>query len=238
MSRRPNARAVHIRTGRKGHDPLVDLILNEPDSYEGKLFLRAQELYENELKKRYIEACLLATTDISKIVPLLEIDAEVLIHYSKIYYDIEGMDHLDRIQLASVKNKEEASLKMWALTQGLDFLAWRLGKRADVTPPLDGLKQLFDTCLYKAKEAFFNSNVTKASQESTRWVKLSMDIARLLKAWSSEGSDAQKDLEIRIKEVVADFPSVGNFHDLFADVKESLEELPEVPTDPGAESQD
>lgn len=218
MSRRPNVRAIHIRNGRKGYDSLVDSILDNPEGPEGQLFRRVEELTSTPLKKNYIEACLLATSDYGQIAQLLEIDEEVIIFYSKIYYDVEGMDHLDKVQLAGVKNREESSLKMWALTQGLEFLAWRLGKRVNVTPPMDGLKQLFDTCLYKAKEAFFNGNASKASQESTKWVKLSMDIARLLKTWSSEGTDAQNELDIRVQEVLAEFPSASDFADLFTEV--------------------
>lgn len=238
MSRRPNSRAIHLRNGRKGHDELVDLILDNPECYEGQLYLKLQELNENPLKKRYIEACLLATQDFAEIAKLLDIEEEIIVFYSKIYYEIDGLDHLDKIELAQVKNPDENALKMWALTQGLDFIAWRLGKRIHVTPPLDGLRQLFDTCLYKAKEAFFNGNVTKASQESTRWVKLSMDIARLLKAWSNEGSDAQKDLEIRIKEVVATFPTVSNFEDLFSETKEKMDDEQNQLPDIGEESND
>lgn len=237
MSRRPNSRALLIRNGKVGEDELVDQVLTA-ESPQAILYNKARELNENPLKKRYIEACMLASPDLGSISSLLEIEVEVLNAYSKIYYDIEGLDHLDKLELTQVRNSDESSLKMWALTQGMDFIAWRLGKRSEVTPPLDGLRQLFDTCLYKAKEAFFSSNVSKASQESSRWVKLSMDIARLIKAWSNEGNDAQKDLEIRIKEVVATFPSVGSFHDLFDDVKTKLEQVEEILPPHGDESQD
>lgn len=210
---------------------LVDDILDNPEGENARLFEKARPLNETDIKRRFIEACILASPNFEEISEVLDIEEDLLRFYSKIYYDLDGLDRLDKLQLANVRNKEESALKLWGLTEGLNFLAWRLGKRTEVTAPLDGLKQLFDTCLYKAKEAFFNSNVTKASQESAKWVKLSMDVARLLKAWSTDGNEAQKDLEIRVREVVATFPSVDKFKDLFEDVREKQvdTDLPPIP---------
>lgn len=225
MSKRHNYREILLRKEQQGEDELVDDILQNPTGYNGMLFQKVRPLNENDLKRHYVEACLLASTDFKEIGRILDIDEELIDFYSKIYYITDGMDRLDKVQMANVRNKDESTLKLWGLTEGLGFLAWRLGKRADVTPPLDGLKQLFDTCLFKAKEAFFNSSASKASQESTKWVKLSMDVARLLKAWSTDGNEAQKELEIRVKEVVATFPSVSQFADLFEDVKKKQAEV-------------
>lgn len=232
MSRRINARELLLRKGQRGEDVLVDDILDHPEGENARLFEKVRPLNDMDLKRRFIEACILASDNFTEISNVLDIEEEVLRFYSKIYYDIEGLDRLDKLQLANVRNQEESSLKLWGLTEGLPFLAWRLGKRTEVTAPLDGLKQLFDTCLYKAKEAFFNSNVTKASQESAKWVKLSMDVARLLKAWSTDGNEAQKELEIRVREVVASFPSVDKFTDLFESVKEKQVDA-DLPTIPG-----
>lgn len=234
MSRRPNARELLLRKELRGEDDLVDEILDDPQGPSARLFEKVKPLNDNPFKRRYIEACLLASEDYARIADMLEMDEDVVFFYSKIYFNTEGLDRLDRLQLADVRNEEERSLRLWALTEGIEFIAWRLGKRADVTLPLDGLRQLFDTCLYKAKEAFFNSNVSKASQESTRWVKLSMDIARLIKAWATDGKEAQRDLEIRVREVVATFPSVDKFQDLFTDVQSKQAEV-DVPIPSGEE---
>lgn len=237
MSRRHNYREILLRKEQQGEDELVDDILSNPTGVNGVLFQKVRPLNENDLKRHYVEACLLASSDFKEIGRILDIEEELIEFYSKIYYITEGMDRLDKIQMAQVRNKDESTLKLWGLTEGLGFLAWRLGKRTEITPPLEGLKQLFDTCLFKAKEAFFNSSASKASQESTKWVKLSMDVARLLKAWSTDGNEAQKELEIRVKEVVATFPSVGQFADLFEDVKRKQAEV-EVPIQSEEESSD
>lgn len=225
MSKRHNYREILLRKEQQGEDVLVDDILQNPEGYNALLFQKVKPLNENDLKRHYVEACLLASSDFQEIGRILDIEEEVIDFYSKIYYITESMDRLDKVQMAQVRNKDESTLKLWGLTEGLSFLAWRLGKRTDVTPPLDGLKQLFDTCLFKAKEAFFNSSASKASQESTKWVKLSMDVARLLKAWSTDGNEAQKELEIRVKEVISSFPSVDQFKDLFEDVKSKAAEV-------------
>lgn len=238
MSKRANERELLLRKSLRGEDGLVDDILDNPEGYNAKLLQKAKSLNDNDLKRRFVEASILASSDFREISRILDIDEELLRFYSKIYYDVEGLDRLDKLQLANVRNQDESALKLWGLTEGLPFLAWRLGRRTEITPPLDGLKQLFDTCLYKAKEAFFNNNVTKASQESAKWVKLSMDVARLLKAWSTDGNEAQKELEIRVKEVVATFPSVDRFKDLFEDVRERQAEADLPPMPSGEESSD
>ncbi len=225
MSRRHNYREILLRKEQQGEDELVDDVLQNPTGVNGLLFAKVRPLNENDLKRHYVEACLLASSNYVEIGRILDIDPELIEFYSKIYYITDDMDRLDKLQMAQVRNQDESTLKLWGLTEGLNFLAWRLGKRTDVTPPLDGLKTLFDTCLFKAKEAFFNTSSSKASQESTKWVKLSMDVARLLKAWSTDGNEAQKELEIRVREVVATFPSVDQFKDLFEDVKSKAAEV-------------
>lgn len=237
MSKRHNYREILLRKEQAGEDEMVDDILSNPEGENGLLFQRVRPLNENDLKRHYIEACLLASSNYKEIGRILDISEELIEFYSKIYYITDDMDRLDKLQMANVRNKEESTLKLWGLTEGLPFLAWRLGKRTDITPPLDGLKQLFDTCLFKAKEAFFNSSESKAAQESTKWVKLSMDVARLLKAWSTDGNEAQKELEIRVKEVIATFPSVDTFKDLFEDVKSKAADV-DVPIQSDEETPD
>ena len=43
------------------------------------------------------------------------------------------------------------------------------------------------------------------------WTKLSMDLARLLKAYTSDGNQAKKDLQLALEEVI---PSFSGFSDL------------------------
>lgn len=238
MSRRQNERALLIKKGATGVDPLVDEILSDPESRNALLFQKAEELNQNPLKKRYIEACLLCSNELLRISEILEMDLEVVQTYSKIYYDIEGFDRVEKLDLADVRNSDESQLKMWALAEGLEFIAWRLGHKVDVVSPTEGLRQLYNTCLYKAKEAFFSGNASKASQESAKWTKLSMDIARLLKSWTTDNNSAQTEIDIKIREVKASFPSVSRYVDLFEEVRQrQAEAAVEIPTN-GEESSD
>lgn len=214
----PNARAVLIRNKKIGADPLVDKLMQEPESPEAQLFVKVRRAYESPLKKHYIEAALLTSDDLEKISEVLEIPIDVLDLYRKIYYDVEGYDKLSKMELLDCANRDEANLKLWALSQGLDFLAWRLGKQVTVSP-VDGLQDLFTTCVYKAKEAMFNGNISDSSKESTKWAKLSMDIARLLKIWVMDSAAAKKDLEIALQEVVPDFEGLDSL-DLDIEEKE------------------
>ena len=56
----------------------------------------------------------------------------------------------------------------------------------------------------------FNSSSTDASRESTKWTKLSTDIARLLKMWVMDSNEAKKDLEIAIREVLPEFDGLDS----------------------------
>lgn len=240
MSRRPNERALLLKKEMTGLDPLVDEILKDPEGDSAKLQKKAEELNQNPLKKRYVEACLLCSDNFPRMAEILEMDLEVITTYYKIYFDITGFDRVEKLDLADVRNTDESQLKMWALAEGLEFIAWRLGHRVDAIAPVEGLRQLYSTCLYKAKEAFFSGNASKASQESAKWTKLSMDIARLLKSWTTDNNSAQTEIDIKIREVKASFPSVSRFTDLFDEVKlrqsESASTV-EIPTS-GEESSD
>jgi hypothetical protein len=152
----------------------------------------------------YIEACLLATTDIERISEILEIEVEVIAMYSVMLYDTNGLDKLSRMELLEVTDRQEQLLKTWALHQGIDFIAWRLGMRTEVSP-IQGLQELFATSMYKAKEACFSGNATEESKAAAAWTKLSMDLARLLKAYTSDSDLAKKDLQLALEEVIPDF---------------------------------
>jgi hypothetical protein len=72
---------------------------------------------------------------------------------------------------------------------------------------------MFSTCIFKSKEAMFNKNDSGASIESTKWVKLSIDIARLLKVWVIDSEGAKADLELALKEVMPNFKSIDDLED-------------------------
>ncbi|HXP52586.1 MAG TPA: hypothetical protein VN922_21715 [Bacteroidia bacterium] len=200
-----------IRDKKTGVDELVDKILTD-GTPEKSLYSKALTFYTSPVRKKYIESCLIATEDISEISRILSIEEEVLEVYSKIFYDVQGLDKLSRLELLEVPDKEEAMMKTWALSQGLDFIVWRLGGNVQVDP-VDGLNELFTLATYKSKEALFTSNSSEASKEAVKWVKTSMDLARLMKAWVLDSDAAKKDIELALREVIPDFGGLDTLGD-------------------------
>jgi hypothetical protein len=196
----------------KGLDSRVDSILENPDGVLGLQFKEAKAAYNNPLKKRYIEASLICSQDFEKIAEVLEVDLEVLKVYSEFFFSITSWDRLtkiDHIDRVSEVDLAEGSLKRWALNHGLDFISWRLGKTAEISP-VTGLQDLFNICLFKSKEAMYNSSTSETGKESVKWVKLSTDISRLLKLWVMDSNAARKDLEIAIREVLPEFDGLDS----------------------------
>lgn len=200
-----NDKAKLVYTNTLGEDIGVDEIINSPDSPLSILFKKAESLNKNKLKKSYIEASLFCEKDLSKIVKILEIDLELLKVYQTFFFDTENLDRLSKIEhLESLEDKNESLLKLWSLTHGINFIAWRLGYKVSISP-VEGLVDLFSTCIYKSKEANFNASNSDTSKESLKWTKQSADIARLLKLWVMDNDEARKDLELALKEVVPEF---------------------------------
>ncbi len=200
-----------IRSSTSGKDELVDRVLAE-DPISAGLYQQALSIYKSKLKKGYIESALLCSRDLPKISEILDLPLPLVDFYQEVFFDVAEADRLTKIehieQLQS-SNKSEAILKMWSLSHGLDFLAWRLGHKINISP-VDGLAELFSTCIYKSKEAMFNPSNSETSKESVKWAKLSTDIARLLKVWIMDSSAAKKDLVIAIREVVPEFEGIDS----------------------------
>lgn len=204
-----NARAILINKKTLGTDSLVDRILQEPEGTEAKLYARAKHINNNRLKKQYVEASLLASTDLEKISNLLEMPLDVVTMYKDIFYDTIDLDKLSKMDLLNVSDQSEKLLKMWSLSQGLEFIQWRLGGKVLISP-IEGLKDLFTTCIYKSKEAMFNGNASEASKESTKYIKLAMDLARLLKVWVLDSDAARQDIELALQEINPEFGSLAD----------------------------
>lgn len=198
-----NARELLAKSKTIGADPFVDKVLTE-GSPEAVLYAKAKALRSSPLKKMYVEACLLASQDFERIAEITELDINVIAMYGLMFYDTVGLDKLSKMELLEVPERQEQLLKLWALHQGLEFLAWRLGMKTEISP-IQGLQELFSTAMYKAKEACFSGNATEESKAAAAWTKLSMDLARLLKAYTSDGNQAKKDLQLALEEVIPNF---------------------------------
>jgi hypothetical protein len=220
-----NDKAKLITRKTLGADTLVDKILQEPESTEALTYGKAKSLFDSALKRSYVEASLLASEDMDKISEVLEIPVDILEMYRTIFYSVKGMDKLSKMDLLNGPDKNDNNLKLWAVSQGLDFISFRLGKSVSVSP-VDGLQDLYTMCVWKSKEALFNGNSTDASKESTKYIKLSMDIARLIKIWVLDSAAAKKDIELALSEVMPEFEG---YSELDREVKHAtVDDIPEI----------
>lgn len=190
-----------------GEDTLVDRILSGlPEDKDAKaLYVKARAIYLSPIKKNYVEACLMASSDLAKIESIIEIPIELLQMYRAVFFDIEGFDKLSLLEIIeNTDDTDEKGMKIWALSQGLDFVAWRLGKVVSISP-VEGLQELFTLAVYKSKEALFSGNASESSKAAVNWTKLSMDLARILKAWVSDSDAARADIELALKSINPEF---------------------------------
>lgn len=196
-----------VRSKTLGVDPLVDSILSEESTPAKALYAKVLELQKSPFKKRYVEACLLTGESLTVISDLLEIPEDIISFYNDVIYDVHELDRLSKMELLENESSEDYTLKLWAITQGISFIGWRLGRVVSVSP-VKGLDELYTMCTYKAKEALFSSNASEASREGAKWTKLSMDLARLLKLWVLDSDAAKKDIEIALKEINTEFDGI------------------------------
>jgi hypothetical protein len=200
-----DAKAKLIKNQAVGVNDKVDAILNSTDVYLIDLYNKASVLNKSQLKKSYVEASLLCESDLVKISKIIDVPVAVLGVYKEFFFDITGFDKLSKIEhIEGVEDDTERSLKLWALGQGMTFISWRLGDKVSLSP-IDGLVEMFSTCMYKAKESVYSSNTSDSSKEAIKWTKMSTDIARLLKIWVMDSSAARADLAIAIQEVCPSF---------------------------------
>lgn len=210
---RYDERSLLISKGEVTGDPLVDMFFEDPISQFAYDLLTIRY---TETRRIYIEACLLASSNFEKIADLLDVEEELVEAYSKIYFDVSDLDRLDKLRIIeTVEDQREQQLKLWALSQGLDFISWRLGQVPRISP-VEGLTSLFSDCFFKAKEAFYNSNSADPSKEGLKWAKQGTDIARLLKSWVSDADEATRDIRIALEEITGDdmiFPDMEDLED-------------------------
>lgn len=199
-----NVREALIKSGTLGVDYLVDRILSTQDNAEKQWYAQALELNQSQTKKTYVESCLLCSNDFDRISSILEIPTEVIKVYAAVFYEVYSLDRLSKVELLAVEDTQERLMKTWALNQGLDFIAWRLGAKTSISP-VEGLQELFSTSMYKAKEACFSGNASEESKEAVKWTKMAMDLARLLKAYTLDTNQAKRDLQLALEEVIPDF---------------------------------
>lgn len=221
-----HARYLLLKNKSTGVDDLVDALLLGEDKQLLAKFDKTKEIYNSLIKKGYVEACLMASPDLNKISDLVEIPVEIISLYRSMFFNIEGYDKLSLLEVVELAaTPEERGMKIWALSQGLDFVAWRLGKAVALNP-VDGLQELFTLSVFKSKEALFSGNAAESSKEATKWTKLSMDLARLLKAWVMDSDAAKKDIEIALESISPDFKGFDSLGEKDEDESSDSENTP------------
>jgi len=197
-----------------------------------------QQIHENNTQRVYVEACLLATDNLSEISAALELPEQILAQYKDKYFPISRGIKLDKFEyISGIKDDNERQLKLWAVTQGFEFIKWRLGLHVEITP-LEGVQSLYVDCVYKAKEAFYSHNATDSSKEALKWVNEAVTVAKLIKSWVADNKEAMKDIELALEKLdgetvkfepldIFDDPSVLPDAQDFSEKQASLDELEE-----------
>lgn len=185
--------------------------------------MELRDLLSSPLQKRYVEACLLATSNLPEVAELLEVPVEVLVEYERDHFPYGRLTRLAKLEyLDSIEDPQEKQLKLWAVTQGFNFIKWRLGFDVEISP-IEGVKTLYADSIYKAKEAFFNHNDTNSSKEALRWVNQATFLAKMLKAWVADNKEAMADIELALEKLDGsnvEFPTI-----------ESVDDTPELLSD-------
>ncbi len=176
---------------------LIDAFIQDPlpKMCEEVFFIR-----NSKARKMYFEAALLTESSYGDIADILDSHTEIVELYAKVFFDVQSMDRISKVEvIENCKEESERNLKLWAMTQGLQFIAWRLGKPVKMSPT-EGLSSLMSDSYFKAKEAFFNNSTSASSQQALRWTKQTIELAKLLKAWVSDESETYKDIEFALRD--------------------------------------
>lgn len=182
----------------------------------------AKVLQASEFTKVYLEASLLATSDVAQIAEVFGIPSEVIEEYEKSLFPVFSLNRLQKLELVSAsKGSDEMELKRWAVTQGFDFVKWRLGFKVEMSP-VESMISMYSDCFYKSKEAFFSSNSDESSKEALKWVRQAAGLAQILKTWVTDSAEAKKDIELALSKVMIDKDTVGNLSD-FEDQEDSTD---------------
>lgn len=196
-----------------GKDSLVDAILE--GLVDSRTLMECKGIYEDKVTKSYVEASLLATEDFEDISNTLELDKFTLMLYHDIYYSVHDFSLVHKTQhLSTIEDPADRNLKQWSLTNGMDFLKWRLGLTTKQSM-VDSIKHLHADAFFRSKEAFFNSNTTGASSEGLKWSRQVISLTRLLMDMESGDSEsAEDDLILELDRINEENNTIPGIEDL------------------------
>lgn len=201
-----------VQKKERGVDPSADFILDNPEDY---LVQSSFRIFNDLQYRSYIESALLASDDLNAISSIFGVEVDLVEFYARCFYNVVGLSPLQKARLVEVcENPLEKNMKMWGLSQGLKFLAWRLGLKVELSP-LEGMYSIYADSFFKAKEAFFNPNAAEASKEAAKWSKQAFEAAKIIKSWVSDVDAAKKDLELALEAVDATNVDFGNIEEIY-----------------------
>lgn len=203
-----------VQKKEKGVDPSADFILDNPEDYLVKTAFR---IFEDTHYRSFLEAALLTGSPLPEIAELLGLELELIEFYTRCFYDVVGLTALQKSKLVEIcEDKTEKNLKLWGVSQGLKFLAWRMGFKVELSP-VEGMYSIYADSFFKSKEAFFNPNAAEASKESLKWSRQAFEAAKIIKSWVSDVDAANKDLALALEEVNSTNIDFGSIQDIFVE---------------------
>jgi len=162
------------------------------------LFTYFSEIKHSRFQRLYLEAALLATPDNNLIADMFGLPLVVIEEYVSRHYRVRLASKLAKLEhVHSIQDTEEKNLKMWAITQGIEFVQWRLGMPVEVSA-VEGMQRLFPDCVFKAKEAFFAAATSDNDAEARKWAMVALAVGRSLKLWVTDKKGLLDDLELAV----------------------------------------
>lgn len=219
-----------VQKGERGIDPSVDFILDNPEDY---LVVAAYKIYNDVHYRSYLEAALLSTNHLPDIAEMFSLELELVEFYTRCFYNVTGLGPLQKAKLVDIcEDKIEKNLKLWGVSQGLKFLAWRMGVKVELSP-VEGMYSLYADSFFKSKEAFFNPNAAEASKESLKWSRQAFEAAKVIKSWVSDVDAAREDLNLALEEVNSTNIDFGDIESIFEEngeeyVEEEVTSIEEI----------
>ncbi len=160
--------------------------------------------------KILLEAALLTPAGDQELSELFQKGMDEIVKARKTFPEasLGRSEKLDYI--LSLSDKTERLHKLWAFSNGLDFVKWKLGVVPEMDP-VEGLRKLFADCVMKSREGIYVSASAEEAKEAAKWTTLAVQIGRLLKSWIVDGNSAMLDLQIALKHVgVDELPSLSD----------------------------
>ena len=184
------------------------------DEADLEVFSLVMEVRQSAFQRMYLEACLLATPDFDAISEVLGLPVPAIEVYEDKHFPVSRFTKMRKLELIHrVESQEERTLKLWALTQGLEWVKWRLGLPVDISP-VEGMQMLLPDCIYKAKQAFFESTGTVDDGEARKWTMVAMALGRQVKGWVTDKKGMLDELELALEGIDAKEVEIPSLEDV------------------------